>query len=350
VEGMVAYRDTYEIPAVTIMDFVEGPNLTDAINSNFLQTWEDRIEVALKLARIIRSAHTLPERVLHRDIRPANVMLRNYYAEPELLDVVVLDFDLSWHIGEKSVSFIPSKHGYLAPEQIGLLPQTSTRSAAVDSFGFGMTLFFICSGRDPGLNEHVSGDWEEKVVAATRSPNYKKWLSLNRRIARLILSATKNRQFERWDMGQIEAELERLNSIIANPAKVRAADLWTEEIAAHIELDTSYSWDEDARTAILQLRSGVNIRLRADETERKIKLVIEWLDVGTATRKNVDRYLPKTTMQAAALLRAGRFSVQTNVARKTALLEAQLNVSDARDYLKEVAQAIEQAAKQYAFA
>jgi len=350
VKGMVAYRDTYEIPAIAVMDFVEGPNLEEAVSRKYLDSWESRIQVALSLARIIRAAHTLPERVLHRDIRPANVMLRNYYSEPESPDVVVLDFDLSWHMGEKSVSFVPTKHGYIAPEQIGQLPNTSTRNAAVDSFGFGMTLFFICSGRDPGLNEHITKDWEGRIVEVTRSPPYHPWRSLNARIGRLILSATKNRQQERWDMGQIEAELDRLNQVIkGNTQKIMAVDIWTEELAARINLRADYSWDEDSRTAAFNLKSGLSVKLIADESNRKMRVLIEWLETGNSLKKNIDKYLPTATTKAIALLRSSGFYVQQSVARRSALLEVQINVQDVKNRINEVAQAIEAAASEFYF-
>src|SRR5205085_754602 len=97
VNGMVPYVAAWEIPTCTVMDLVLGPNLEEAVDSGFIDSWDSVLRIAIDVVHIIRSAHRLPERVLHRDIRPPNVMLRNYYNDPNDFEVVVLDFDLSWH-------------------------------------------------------------------------------------------------------------------------------------------------------------------------------------------------------------------------------------------------------------
>ena len=53
-----------------VMNFVEGPNLKQAVDGRFVTEWTTVLEIAVQLTRIIRRAHLLPERVLHRDIRP----------------------------------------------------------------------------------------------------------------------------------------------------------------------------------------------------------------------------------------------------------------------------------------
>ena len=123
VKGMVPYRKAFEIPACVVMDWVDGPNLDDAVSSRQIGDWELILRIGSDMADIVRRGHVLPERVLHRDIRPSNVMLRGFYSDPDKWDVVVLDFDLSWHRGalEKSVIHGSAMLGYLAPEQIQII-------------------------------------------------------------------------------------------------------------------------------------------------------------------------------------------------------------------------------------
>lgn len=156
VMGMVAYKEASEIPAFVVMDWIDGPNLNQAVKSKQLQDWHTILRIAVSLAETIGCAHHLPERVLHRDLRPSNVILRGFHTNPDSWDIVVLDFDLSWHRGaiEKSVVQGSSIAGYLAPEQLQQMSGVSTRHAAVDSFGIGMTLFFIIAERDPLPAEH----------------------------------------------------------------------------------------------------------------------------------------------------------------------------------------------------
>ncbi len=68
VKGMVPYIEAYELPPCAIMDFIDGPNLEEAVRLGKLDRWVDGLKIALEVAKIVRSGHSLPERVLHRDI------------------------------------------------------------------------------------------------------------------------------------------------------------------------------------------------------------------------------------------------------------------------------------------
>lgn len=142
VDGVAVYRDSSEIPAFVVMDWIEGPSLQEAVEARAFRDWNTILRTAKHLTRVIRNAHELPERVLHRDLRPSNVMLRDFYSDPDNWKVMVLDFDLSWHLGaeERSVVHGSTLYGYLAPEQIMRVPGVSTRHSAVDSFGLGMVM------------------------------------------------------------------------------------------------------------------------------------------------------------------------------------------------------------------
>ena len=202
IDGMVAYRDASEIPAFVVMDWIDGPNLQTAVEAKFLGDWFSILRVSKDLVTIIRKAHRLPQRVLHRDLRPSNVMLKDYYTQPENWEVVVLDFDLSWHRGatERSVVHGSALLGYLAPEQIQRVRGVSTRHAAVDSFGLGMTLFFLVSGRHPIPTEHRHSSWAESVYQACGAISTKSWNSVRKRFGRLIINTTRDLQVERWDL------------------------------------------------------------------------------------------------------------------------------------------------------
>ena len=162
VAGMVAYQEASEIPAFVVMDWVDGPTLSAAREARQIDDWGSILKIGCQMTDIIRHAHAIPERVLHRDIRPANIMLKGFYGRPDEWRVVVLDFDLSWHQGALEQSVIHGAvAGYLAPEQIQAIPGASTRHAAVDSFGVGMTLYFMIAGTDPLPAQHLHRDWEK---------------------------------------------------------------------------------------------------------------------------------------------------------------------------------------------
>lgn len=312
VHGMVPYREASEIPAFVIMHFVQGPNLHQAVESQYVHEWSTVLRIAVDLANIIRRAHLLPERVLHRDIRPANIMLEGYYTEPSEWKLVVLDFDLSWHMGAKELSVIdPSTiSGFLAPEQVERIPNTSTRNAAVDSFGLGMTLFYLRTGKQPQHLQHLHESWINTLLQSISYYKCSSWHSVPNRFARLIEKATLNKQSERWDMSQIEGELELLKEAESNPYSVQSTELLAEEIAARtsekLNSPKPYEWNSDLIQASISLPSGVRLHLIPQETKRRIEVNFSWTSVGTVPHKKIRKYLPKACNKSlSGLRRAG---------------------------------------------
>lgn len=306
--GIVPYEDASEIPAAVIMEVVDGPNLHDAVLQGNLGEWSVLLKVACELAHIIRSAHLLPERVLHRDIRPPNVMLRGYYTTPEQWEVVVLDFDLSWHLGAKELSVLDHSalNGYLAPEQVERMAGSSTRNALVDSFGLGMTLYFMRTKKEPQYLEQRQATWESKVLEQVVSHKCSSWRSLPYRYARLILNCTQDKQNSRWDVTQVEAELRRVLEAVNSPKSIQSSELLAEEIAARAayELgDCEYSWDADRMCATIRLPGGIGVDLLADETNCQVIVQIQWIGQEGHSVKNLEKYLPEKCKKAEESLR-----------------------------------------------
>ena len=291
VQGMVPYRKAFEIPACVVMDWIDGPNLDNAVSSKQIQDWELILRIGSDMADIVRRGHVLPERVLHRDIRPSNVMLRGFYSDPDDWDVVVLDFDLSWHRGalERSVIHGSAMLDYLAPEQIQNIPDVSTRHAAVDSFGMGMVLFFMMSGRAPLPDEHKHSDWKTTLIQAANRHPCSQWRSAPLRFARLVEFATQHNQSQRWDMTQIQAELQRLHEAVLHPLSTQYAELVAEEIASRCDFSRDYEWDSDLLAAVRDAPSGVRFTLQGDESQRNICAILEWGKPGVQGRTHLGK-------------------------------------------------------------
>ena len=312
VAGMVPYRDASEIPAFAVMDWVEGANLRDAVLAGRVQSWDGILRVAAQLTDIIKRAHALPERVLHRDLRPANVMLQDVW-NSEDWQVVVLDFDLSWHRGAYEHTVVQSSGvvGYLAPEQIEKINGVSTRHAAVDAFGIGMTLYFTLTKTDPIPDQHRHRDWEERIVKAVRNRECKTWRSLPVRFGRALLYATRDRQADRWDVAQLWDEFQRLQEALDNPARVAAAELIAEELAARSEVLSRYGWDENHYRAYVSEATGLGVELDADESRREIVLSISWATAGFHDRKRLSKAIQESVPKAADLLSGAGWTVQS---------------------------------------
>jgi len=352
VQGMIAYRDASEIPAFVVMDWVDGPNLKSAMKAGQIKDWDIILRISTNTSSIVRQGHLLPERVLHRDLRPSNIMLKEFYTNPDDWKVVVLDFDLSWYRGslEKSIIHGSTLLGYLAPEQIQQVRGISTRHTAVDSFGLGMTLFFMCSGRDPIPDEHLHRDWEETVLNATNRVKKCTWYSIPNRFARLILKATQQNQRDRWDMAQIEGELQRLQNAVMNPESVESAELVAEEIAARCRFMDGYSWNDDNTMAKKETASGVVLEVTGDESNRLVRVGLSWGLPGVRGKESVGKWIPQCMDAAVGILKKGGWNIEEAVNKYTLIrIKGFLGVKSIIPSINRIVENIEQATDRLRF-
>ena len=334
VDGVVPYIDAWEIPACAVMELIDGPNLEQAVDGGMVKDWHDSLRIACDLARIIQAAHSVPERVLHRDIRPANVMLKDLFTVPERWKLVVLDFDLSWHrdASEGSLDLSKSLNSYLAPEQIQPARKRFTRNALVDSYGFGMTMYFLVSGEPPAVGQHLYQNWRQFLNDKVALKRCAEWHSLPRRFARLIDNTTKDSQAERWDMTRISGELQRLQEVLGGPGKVTSAEIFAEEIVSRCPtLGAHYEWDLDRLSASAELRSGFTVKIVGDETNRLVRVRVEWIQTGDRQFENVRKYIGRSSDSCAAELKRGSWKIgDKQITGSSSRIEAVVNVSDLR--------------------
>lgn len=356
IAGMVPYLEASEIPAFAVMKWIEGPDLGAAIDGRSVEEWPDLLRIGAEIADIIRHAHLLPERVLHRDIRPSNIMLEGFYSDiPYSWHVVVLDFDLAWHRGatEKSVTYGSTKWGYLAPEQIQPLHGVSTRHAAVDSFGMGMTLYFMLSRTHPLPDQHQHKDWDQEVYKAAKGKPSKEWRSLPTRYARLILAATRHEQAKRLDMAQIKDELERLREAVLNPKAVESAEMIAEEIAARTDVLSHYQWDADQAHVSVELPTGLGVALFGDEAKRSLILQLNWISTGMQPWKQVWRWVPEAAKTTKDILESSQWSIEAfnlDLGGKSMQIRATRDACQALFSIDDTARALERAINGLKFA
>ena len=340
VTGMVAYKEASEIPAFVVMDWIDGPTLAQAQEAHQLDKWDLILRIGREMTQVVRRAHAIPERVLHRDIRPSNIMLDGYYSQPNDWNVVVLDFDLSWHQGASEQSVVHGAvAGYLAPEQTQHTPNASTRHASVDSFGVGMTLYFMISGKDPVALEHRHEDWNRRVLGAAKK-HMSSWKSLPYRYTRLIMRATEHRQADRWDISQIEGELVRLNEAYLDPSSVVSAELLAEELAARCPYE--YRWDDDRLMAIIELNSGLQVQISGNESLAKIVINSSWSSKGLHERKRVEKWMDSAVERCVSKLKGAGWKMRVrNVQRsQSVVIDATLGISIAASDLTKQAECV----------
>jgi hypothetical protein len=227
-------------------------------------------------------------------------------------EVVILDFDLSWHKDalEQSVCAEQFASGYLAPEQIQRNCDVSTRSALVDSFGLGMTLFFLRTGQDPLPYQHRHARWKEALCDHAAAHPCRTWKSLPLRFFRLIEQATQDEQHKRWDMTKILGELTNLRQAIEQPLELRSAEHLAEEVATR-GFDHPYRWDFDGLAAILELPTGLTASCKASESERAVHLRLDWKATGKQHQSRVTKWIGDVLPQVKSILQRAKWQKVT---------------------------------------
>lgn len=316
IPGIVKFHNASEIPAMVVMDFIEGIDLSEAVKRGVLREWVDLLRVATNLTQIIRKSHRLPQRVLHRDIRPSNAILENCWGPHPRWDEVrlwVLDFDLSYHLDafDVSVSQPGTSNGFLAPEQVDRRPTASTRSAAVDSFGLGMTMYYLRTGIEPRFAQHRYRDWLETLDTCARNFPCASWVSLPKRFSRLIEEATRDAQDERLDVARIEDELLRLGEAERKPADVRSVELLTEELAAR-SFSRRYQWNREKLSATY-FAGSVQVAVIGSESKGEVSCEFQWLQGADEHHQDVRRWLPRALEAASSALRAKGWTVDASI-------------------------------------
>lgn len=312
-----------------------GYSLKNAIDSQQIKEWREILLLLCEVSSIIATAHGLPERVLHRDIRPPNIMLRGYDYNTDDWSVCVLDFDLAFHKGANEVSIQPSSdtNGFLAPEQIERQSKFTTRSALVDSYGMGMLIYYVIARRTPKPEQSLHADWHNTLKREIIAKKCEEWQSLPFRIARIIERCTRYNQSQRLDMTQIHGALFKLRRALLSNKSVNDGELLAEELAPRIAyklgIIDALVWDEDRLQAHIQRYSGENLSVRVNSED--ITVLACWHNDGTAKYDNVRHSMNDSTTAAKSKFSKNGFNdIKTSIEATGAMIDLTLTNTQVR--------------------
>ncbi|MEU4222486.1 serine/threonine-protein kinase, partial [Actinoplanes sp. NPDC026623] len=144
----------YMAPFV-VMELLAGESLAARLNRSSLP-WQESAQIGVAVADALTAAHA--NGVVHRDIKPGNVMLTP-------TGVKILDFGISATTGEPDDDETGATFGtpaYVAPERLDGKPA----EPATDVYGLGVLLYEMVTGQPP----YPVDTWEELDAARTVPP------------------------------------------------------------------------------------------------------------------------------------------------------------------------------------
>jgi len=139
-----------------LLEHANGIDLRQLVKQNGQQSESDVLEWAIQIANALKFLHDREQPIIHRDLTPDNIVLRNDG------QIVIVDFGAANEfIGNATGTFV-GKHSYIAPEQL-----RGKATVHSDIYAFGCTLFYMLSGKEPEalspsiLKEHVTSASDE---------------------------------------------------------------------------------------------------------------------------------------------------------------------------------------------
>jgi hypothetical protein len=142
-DNIVAIHSVEEAGPVPylVMQFIDGPTLQKKLDRTGELSLKEILRIGLQIAEGLAAAHR--QGLVHRDVKPANILLENGVER-----VKITDFGLARAGDDASLTqsgVVAGTPMYMSPEQADGLP-VDFRS---DLFSLGSVLYAMCTGRPP---------------------------------------------------------------------------------------------------------------------------------------------------------------------------------------------------------
>jgi len=129
-----------------VMQYIEGESLKNVITGEKKYSAEEIVGLTNRLCQALDYAHQ--KGVVHRDVKPANILIDNN-GVPYLVDFGVALVEMSTMTSSGGIVGTPS---YMAPEQV-MGKKVSTQA---DIFSLGVILYELLTGRRPFEGDHIT--------------------------------------------------------------------------------------------------------------------------------------------------------------------------------------------------
>ncbi len=254
------------------MEYVEGQTLGKKILTEGFFNWKSSVNIVEQLLTAFGYAHK--EGVLHRDIKPNNIMLTTTG------QVKVMDFGLAKLYLSQDITQTTHQAGtlaYMSPEQIKgeKLDQRS------DIFAIGMTLYEMYSGRLPFDRDLSQFRIQQFIVEEEFSPPKNFNQSIPKDLSRLIMKALQKAPEDRYNSA--------IEMLEAFKAFCLTAELQQEITSTKVYTrpDRKHAGDRKANKEVVQDTKmpvgSINEPVSTEKTPRQYRLVLAALFLISGT-------------------------------------------------------------------
>lgn len=147
--GIVAVHDVgvHEGQVYIVSDFLDGGNLSDWLKNNRL-SWSEAARIAASVADALAHAHA--RLTVHRDVKPANIILTRDRTP------VVVDFGIGLdetRAAGRELGVVTGTPSYMSPEQVA--GEAHRIDGRTDIYSLGVVLYEMLCGRKPFRSKNM---------------------------------------------------------------------------------------------------------------------------------------------------------------------------------------------------
>lgn len=135
--------------AYLVMEYLPGGSLYDRINEYGPMSVSEVVDTGIKIGKALAVAHRTG--VLHRDVKPANIMI-SAYGEPALGDFGIARIE-GGH--QTATGLVTASFAHAAPEVL----EGQSPTAGADIYSLGTTIFELLTGRPPYFDPGDESIW-----------------------------------------------------------------------------------------------------------------------------------------------------------------------------------------------
>ena len=179
-----------------VMPYVEGESLRERLARGGELPVQDAVRILMEVADALSEAHA--HGVVHRDIKPDNVMLRGRHA-------LVADFGVAKAVTEATGQQLLTSTGvalgtpmYMAPEQAMADPHQDHR---VDIYALGLLGYELLTGRAP-FSATTAQEMLAAHVTAVPDPVEKYRAAVSPALAQIIMKCLAKKPADRWQTAE----------------------------------------------------------------------------------------------------------------------------------------------------
>ncbi|WP_421655140.1 serine/threonine protein kinase [Leptothermofonsia sp. ETS-13] len=143
------YLDSFEMETelgkgfALVQSYIEARSLREWVQCGCTFGEAELKEIATQLLEVLEYLHTRQPPVIHRDIKPGNVLLRNRSGN-SAGQIYLIDFGSVQTAQQGGTITVVGTYGYMPPEQFG-----GRSLPASDLYSVGATLIYLATGQDP---------------------------------------------------------------------------------------------------------------------------------------------------------------------------------------------------------